>query len=387
MSDEALPSAAGRVNYIVMWLCCRRRDILSTPRDADRVGATLAQLVERRFRKAQVAGSSPAGGFLTHSRIEKSKGETDTPNVSVSSFDVSNFPQYTSRVATTLQPFYQNVQAHYDLSDEFFGLFLDPSRTYSCAYFEHEGMTLEQAQAAKIDLALGKCNLKSGMKLLDIGCGWGATAMRAATKHNVDVIGLTLSRNQYQYAKKLTLTIPKSVGRVEFRLQAWEEFDEPVDRIVSIGAFEHFRKSRYAAFFEKCRRLLPNEGGRMLLHTIVMADPKVLAEKGLAVEHEHVLFAKFIGEVIFPGGQLCFPTLIVKHAEEAGFKVERIHALGPHYARTLDCWAANLKAKREQAIALTSLQVFDDYMKYFTGCANYFRSGHIDVMQFTLASK
>lgn len=291
---------------------------------------------------------------------------------------------------TRLQPFYQQVQAHYDLSDEFFALFLDPSRTYSCAYFEREDMTLEQAQLAKIDLALGKCDLKPGMTLLDIGCGWGSTAIRAAQEYGVKVIGLTLSRNQHAYAARRAKAEADIADRVEFRLQGWEEFDEPVDRIVSIGAFEHFRKSRYAAFFEKCRRLLDGArggAGQMLLHTIVMTEPSVLAQRGLKVEHEHVLFAKFIGTTIFPGGQLCFPSLIIDHATRAGFDVQRIHPLGPHYARTLDCWAHKLQSQRDLAIALTSPQVFDDYMRYFSGCAEYFRSGHIDIMQFTLTVK
>src|SRR4051794_39994332 len=97
---------------------------------------------------------------------------------------------------TSLRPDFENVQAHYDLSDEFFQLFLDPTQTYSCAYFERDDMTLEQAQIAKIDLALGKLGLQPGMTLLDIGCGWGATLRRAVEKYDVNVVGLTLSRNQ-----------------------------------------------------------------------------------------------------------------------------------------------------------------------------------------------
>src|SRR5262245_21049352 len=129
-----------------------------------------------------------------------------------------------------LQPFYQNVQAHYDLCDDFFGLFLDPSWTYSCAYFERDSMTLEEAQLAKIDLALGKCDLHLStprLKLLDIGCGWGATALRAAQKHGVDVIGLTLSRNQFERASQRAHSLAAQnpdAGRIEIRLQGWEEF-------------------------------------------------------------------------------------------------------------------------------------------------------------------
>ena len=99
-----------------------------------------------------------------------------------------------------LRPFFEDVQSHYDLSDDFFELFLDPTRTYSCAYFDKPDATLEEAQIAKIDLSLGKCELSRGMTLLDIGCGWGTTALRAAERYNVNVIGLTLSENQFGYA-------------------------------------------------------------------------------------------------------------------------------------------------------------------------------------------
>ena len=174
----------------------------------------------------------------------------------------------------TLKPFYENVQAHYDLSDEFFALFLDPSRTYSCAYFRDEDMTLEQAQVAKVDLSLSKCDLQPGQKILDIGCGWGTAAISAAENYDVDAIGITLSENQHAYASSRKVN---SERKVEFRLQGWEEFSEPVDRIVSIGAFEHFRKERHAEFFQKCRELLPSDG-TMLLHTIVLNSLPTLKE-------------------------------------------------------------------------------------------------------------
>jgi cyclopropane-fatty-acyl-phospholipid synthase len=287
------------------------------------------------------------------------------------------------RVVAELRPFFEQVQKHYDLSDDFFALFLDPSRTYSCAYFEREGMTLEEAQTAKIDLALGKLDLGPGQRLLDVGCGWGSLARRATAKHGVRVVGLTLSRNQHAHATRMAEGMGGGAGALEFRLAGWEEFDEPVDRIVSIGAFEHFRLVRHAAFFARCRRILP-PGGRMLLHTIVRPDLETLARKGIRVEHEHVLFAKFIRKHIFPGGQLCAPEAVVRHAEENGFRVERIHSLQPHYARTLDLWARNLQAAREAAIAVTSAETYDTHVRYLTGCADLFRSGHLDVMQFTL---
>lgn len=286
---------------------------------------------------------------------------------------------------TDLKPFYTDVQAHYDLSDDFFRLFLDESMTYSCAYFERDDMNLAQAQLAKIDLSLGKLDLTPGMTLLDIGCGWGATALRAAHKYGVNVIGLTLSEHQHAEAIKRAKA---AEAPVEFRLQGWEEFTPPrqIDRIVSIGAFEHFRHKRYAAFFERCHAWLP-AGGKMLLHTIVLADPADLAARRVEVTHDHVLFAKWIGKVIFPGGQLATPGRIVGEARNAGFQVDRIHPLGPHYARTLELWAANLERARDAAIALTSQEVYDTYMHYLTGCAANFRSTHINIIQFTLSKK
>ena len=109
----------------------------------------------------------------------------------------------TTRDTKKLQPHFEDVQAHYDLSDEFFRLFLDPTQTYSCAYFERDDMTLEEAQIAKIDLSLGKLGLEPGMTLLDVGCGWGATLNRALEKYDVNVVGLTLSRNQQAHVQQL----------------------------------------------------------------------------------------------------------------------------------------------------------------------------------------
>ena len=275
-----------------------------------------------------------------------------------------------------LKPFYQNVQSHYDLSDDFFALFLDPTRVYSCAYFERDDMTLEEAQWAKIDLSLGKCDLKPGMRLLDIGCGWGACLRRAHERHDVKAVGLTLSKNQQEH-------VTQNIPGVEARLQGWEEFDEPVDRIVSIGAFEHFRRARYAAFFERCFSILPDDG-RMMLHSIVWPSREEMAKGNIELDHERVLFAKFIRKEIFPGGELCNPEEVIDHAQRAGFTVTQVQSLRPHYARTLKIWAANLEARREDALAISGQVVYDRYMKYLTGCARDFDSGHLDLKQFTL---
>ncbi|WP_067832871.1 cyclopropane mycolic acid synthase family methyltransferase [Nocardia lijiangensis] len=282
---------------------------------------------------------------------------------------------------TALEPFYRDVQSHYDVSDDFYRLFLDPSMTYSCAYFERPDMSLAQAQLAKIDLALGKLGLRPGLRLLDVGCGWGATMFRAAQDYGVEVVGLTLSRNQYDHvAAEIDR---RGLPEVQVRLQGWEEFDEPVDRIVSIGAFEHFRRKRYAAFFERCYRMLPDEG-RMLLHTIVSHTLNDLRRMNIPVTRDDARFTQFIRREIFPGGQLPRPAEVTRFAGQAGLGTERIQSLQEHYARTLDLWAAALVANRERAVLLTSEEVYARYLKYLTGCPAYFRSGHVDVMQFTM---
>jgi cyclopropane-fatty-acyl-phospholipid synthase len=284
-----------------------------------------------------------------------------------------------------LQPFYGNIQAHYDLSNDYFALFLDPSMTYSCAYFDRDDLSLHEAQLAKFDLALGKIDLKPGHTLLDIGCGWGASSRRAAEQYDCHVIALTLSKAQHEFALESLAKSPLQAGSVDYRLQGWEEYDDgPVDRILSIAAFEAFRRERYDAFFEKCHRLLP-EGGKMLLHTIVWFSVFELERRGIEVTREDVEFFKFVNKKIFVDGQLVPPSVIVDHCRKVGLEVTRIHELGPHYARTLDHWAANLAAAKEQAVAVMNQEVYDRFMKYLTGCAKYFRSGHIDIMQFSLS--
>jgi cyclopropane mycolic acid synthase MmaA2 len=281
-----------------------------------------------------------------------------------------------------LKPHFDDVQAHYDLSDDFFRLFLDPTQTYSCAYFERDDMTLEEAQIAKIDLALGKLRLQPGMTLLDVGCGWGATMRRAIEKYDVNVVGLTLSKNQATHVQKSFDALETSRSR-RVLLAGWEQFDEPIDRIVSIGAFEHFGHDRYDDFFSLAHRLLPTDGV-MLLHTITGLTGPQIAERGLPMTFEMARFIKFIMTEIFPGGRLPSIEMVDEHASKAGFELTRRQSLQQHYARTLDLWAQALESRREQAIEIQSEEVYERYMKYLTGCANSFRTGYIDVNQFTL---
>ena len=281
----------------------------------------------------------------------------------------------------TLERDAQQVQFHYDLSDDFFALFQDPSRTYSCAYFEPPTLDLEQAQLAKIDLNLDKLDLKPGMTLLDIGCGWGATAKRAVEKYDVNVIGLTLSKNQQAFCTEL-LSNTKSDRSHRVLLKGWEEFHEPVDRIVSIEAFEHFGFERYDDFFKMCFDVLP-EDGRMTIQSSVGFHPYQLNADGKKVTFETARFIKFIVTEIFPGGRIPTTDMMIEHGVLAGFVVPEAISLRPHYIRTLKTWGDALEANHEKAVEIQSEEVYQRFMKYLRGCERYFTEGLLDV---TLAS-
>jgi cyclopropane-fatty-acyl-phospholipid synthase len=284
--------------------------------------------------------------------------------------------------ASKLQPAYEDVQAHYDISNEFFGLFQDPTRTYSSAYFERDDMTLQEAQIAKIDLALGKLGLEPGMTLLDVGCGWASVMKRAVEKHDVNVIGLTLSKNQRALGQQILDQIDTSRSR-QVKLLGWEEFEEPVDRIVSIEAFEAFPKSRYKAFFDLCNRIMPSDG-RMVLQTIMGHPLKRWPEMGIPITMSDLRFMRFIAAEIFPGGSVPSDEDVVEYSTSAGFSVEKLQKITDDYVRTLDIWSQKLEAARDDAVAVTSTEVYDRYMRYLIGCSDFFQRNICEVGQFTL---
>jgi cyclopropane-fatty-acyl-phospholipid synthase len=220
------------------------------------------------------------------------------------------------------------------------------------------------------------------MTLLDVGCGWGATMMRAIEKYDVNVVGLTLSKNQQVFVEQ-RFAESDSPRTKRVLLEGWEQFHEPVDRIVSIGAFEHFGADRYDDFFKKTYQALPT-GGRMLLHTICKPSDEEFVGRGLKLTMRLVRYIKFIMDEIFPGGMLPKVAVVEEHATEVGFEVSRVQSLRLHYAKTLDIWATALEARKDEAVAIQSEEVYERYMKYLTGCADLFRDGYTDVCQFTL---
>ena len=287
----------------------------------------------------------------------------------------------TTRKKGGLKPHFEDVQAHYDLSDEFFRLFLDPSQTYSCAYFERDDMTLEEAQLAKVDLALGKLGLEPGMTLLDVGCGWGATMMRALEKYDVNVVGLTLSKNQKAHVENV-FAKHDSPRTKRVLLQGWEQFDEPVDRIVSIGAFEHFGKDRWDDFFAMAYKALPDDGV-MLLHTITALTLPQMTAAGLPLTFSIARFVKFILTEIFPGGYLPTTEMAGEYATRAGFKLTRTQSCRsttpgrwtpgrPRWRRTRTRPSRSSPKRSTTATCTTS-----------PAAPRAFHKGYIDVCQFT----
>jgi cyclopropane-fatty-acyl-phospholipid synthase len=276
-----------------------------------------------------------------------------------------------------MRPHFEDIQAHYDLSNDFFGLFQDPTRKYSCAYFTGPNASLEEAQIANVDLNLDKLDLKPGMTLLDIGCGWGLIMRRAIEKYDVNVIGLTLSKNQQSYCTELLDSLGS--GRThQVLLQGWEQFHQPVDRIVSIEAFEHFGHERYDEFFKNCYNILPDDG-RMVIQSSTGYHPYNLASRGKKLTFEMARFIKFMCTEIFPGGRLPTAEMMVEHGEKAGFTVPECISLRTHYIKTLGLWAEALRAHKDEAIAFTDEVNYERYMKYLLGCQYYFIDEAIDV--------
>ena len=220
------------------------------------------------------------------------------------------------------------------------------------------------------------------MTLLDVGCGWGATLNRALEKYDVNVVGLTLSKNQQAHTTAL-LAKSDSPRSKRVLLEGWEQFHEPVDRIVSIGAFEHFGKDRWDDFFKMAYTVLPTDG-RMMLHTIVKPSREEMEARKLPMTMTKIKFFKFIMDEIFPGGELPYIADLEKIGVKVGFDVTQVQTLRLHYARTLGIWAAALEARKDEAIAVQSEEVYDRYMKYLSGCADLFRDGYSEVCQVTL---
>ena len=239
------------------------------------------------------------------------------------------------------------VSHHYDVSNDFYRRVLGPSMTYSCAIWTDPGITLEEAQANKHEVICRKLGLEPGMRLLDIGCGWGGMILHAAAHHGVRAVGVTLSRRQAELAEKRAAEAGLA-GKVEVRYQDYRDVDDgPYDAISSIGMFEHVGLRQLAVYFERCFELLP-PGGRLLNHAI-SRPPGVPG----ATADGRTRFARrsFIDRYVFPDGELHEIGSVISAIQRAGFEARHMETLREHYALTLRAWVANLEANWDECIA------------------------------------
>ncbi len=267
----------------------------------------------------------------------------------------------------------RQVQFHYDVSDDFYALWLDPRRVYSCAYYRERTMTLAQAQEAKLDHICRKLMLREGERFLDIGAGWGGLLLWAAEHYGVRAQGITLSRHQHAYVNRL-IEARGLAGRVSMQLLDYRELPEhePFDKIASVGMFEHVGLAQLPAYFAKTRRLL-RPGGLLMNHGITAGGTR-----------HHQLGAglgDFIERYIFPGGELLHVSKVLGAMADAGLEGVDVENLRPHYARTLWAWSDGLEATLDEARRIAGERVVRAFRLYLAGSAMSFERGWISLHQ------
>ncbi len=279
-----------------------------------------------------------------------------------------------------------HIQFHYDVSDEFYALWLDPRRVYSCAYYPDladASISLEAAQEAKLDLICRKLMLSPGERFLDIGGGWGALMLWAAEHYGVDSTGITLSKNQHAHVRRL-IDEKGLAGRVRMELLDYRDLldAQPFDKIASVGMFEHVGRENMTAYFGRIARLL-KPGGLVMNHGITAG--------GLDNRQLGAGMGDFIEKYIFPGGELMHASDVLRHMTRAGLEMVDAENLRPHYARTLWDWSDALEARldearevlhRGQSDARQAERTLRAYRLYLAGSAMSFDEGWIALHQF-----
>jgi len=246
------------------------------------------------------------------------------------------------------------VRYHYDVGNEFFALFLDPSMTYSCAIFSRGAETLEEAQRTKLELVAAKLDLKAGQRVLDVGCGWGSFAIHAATHHGVSVVGITLSEPQAELARERVAEAGVA-DRVEIRVADSRRLaDGPFDAIASIGMVEHVGENLIDGYAKTLAGLLA-PGGRLLNHGVAVLPPDDDPTKDL-----------FCNRYVFPDGEPLPLSRVTLAIERAGLETTHVEGFKDDYARTLRAWIANLDENLEEAKRLAGperLRVWRLYLR------------------------
>lgn len=263
------------------------------------------------------------------------------------------------------------IAYHYDVSNDFYSLWLDENMVYSCGYFHTEKDSLEQAQLQKIDHILTKLRVQPGDRLLDIGCGWGALIMRAAEKFGAKATGITLSQNQHELARE-RIAAAGLTGSCEVRLIDYRDMDGKYDRITSVGMFEHVGLKNLRSYFAKLNELLDNNGA-VLNHGITSSDPNS-AESPYGG-------GDFIERYVFPHGELPHVGLALQEMSAAGLEAVDVENLRRHYALTLQHWAERFEAAGNELKLLAGEKRWRIWRIYLAGCAHGFASNWMALHQ------
>ncbi|WP_420993291.1 class I SAM-dependent methyltransferase [Cupriavidus sp. 30B13] len=264
-----------------------------------------------------------------------------------------------------------SIQYHYDVSNEFYALWLDPAMVYSCAYFEHGNEDLATAQRKKIDHILTKIRLQPGQTLLDIGCGWGALVLRAAQKFGARCVGITLSQNQFDLATERVRQAGLS-DRIEIRLQDYRDTAGTFDRITSVGMFEHVGKDNLPGYFKRMRELLADDGFAMN-HGITSPDP----ESGATPMDG----SEFMDRYVFPQGELPHIGMVLNTLQRGGLEATDVELMRGHYNRTLRHWADNFEAQGDTIRAMVGEKKYRIWRVYLAGCAHAFDTDQMSIYQ------
>jgi cyclopropane-fatty-acyl-phospholipid synthase len=273
----------------------------------------------------------------------------------------------------------ENVHYHYDLSNAFYALFLDPEMVYSCAYFRDWNNDLATAQHDKLDMICRKLRLKASDRLLDIGCGWGALVCHAAKHFGVDAVGVTLAEEQFVYAREKVSRLGLE-GKVTIELRDYSLIEGGFDKIASVGMFEHVGVANYPAYFRAIHRLL-KPGGFYLHHSIALRSP---AYERVTKKRSQTNNA--VARYIFPGGELDHLGMSIANLERYGFEVHDVEAWREHYARTTRLWHDRLSANRAAAEREVGAVKTRLWIAYLAGVSSGFTRNSVGIFQ-TLASK
>ncbi|MCB5187256.1 class I SAM-dependent methyltransferase [Methylobacillus caricis] len=267
----------------------------------------------------------------------------------------------------------RNINYHYDVSNDFYGLWLDKQRVYSCAYFENQDDSLDVAQQKKLDHICKKLMLKPGEHLLDIGCGWGGLVLNAVEHYGVSALGITLSENQHAYVTE-QIKQRQLQGRLEVRLMDYRDLpeDESFDKIASVGMFEHVGRRNLRLYFNKIFSLL-KPGGLVMNHGITSVG---LKSGGLGSG-----IAEFIDEYVFPGGELVHVSQVMSELSAASLEPLDAENLRPHYGRTLWDWVERLEAHHDQALQMIDERNYRIWRIYMAGSAFSFDRNWLALFQ------